>query len=87
MIYDEFTHVLDGFLGIVLNFFFWIVAELKIVRYLKDDPCSVLVRYGGVWNKRQRKYEGGLLKGIVVSKEVTYKDLVVKLYVLAKNWP
>ena len=36
---------------------------------------QMLVRYGGTWDKGQRKYEGDMLKDIVVSKEVTHKDL------------
>ena len=36
---------------------------------------QMLVRYGGTWDERRRKYKGGMLKDIVVSKEVTHKDL------------
>ena len=44
----------------------------------------MLVRYGGMWDERRRKYEGGMLKGIVVSKEITHKDLQAELYDLQK---
>ncbi|KAA0038959.1 MuDRA-like transposase [Cucumis melo var. makuwa] len=43
----------------------------------------ILVRYGGAWDER-RKYEGGVLKGIIVSKEITHKDLQDELYDLAE---
>ncbi|TYJ99816.1 MuDRA-like transposase [Cucumis melo var. makuwa] len=47
----------------------------------------ILVRYGGAWDEGRRKYEGGVLKGIVVSKEITHKDLQDELYDLAKVDP
>lgn len=47
----------------------------------------MLVRYGGMWDERRRKYEGGMLKGIVVSKEITHKDLQAELYDLAEVDP
>ena len=48
----------------------------------------MLVRYGGTWDEGQRKYEGGMLKGIVVvSKEITHKDLQVELYDIAEVDP
>lgn len=31
-----------------------------------------------IWDESGRKYEGRFLKGIIVSKEVTRKDLLVK---------
>ncbi|KAL4016127.1 hypothetical protein IC575_023745 [Cucumis melo] len=42
----------------------------------------ILVRHGGEWDEGRRKYEGGVLKGIVVPKEITHKDLI-ELYDLA----
>ncbi|KAL0539917.1 hypothetical protein IC582_024138 [Cucumis melo] len=47
----------------------------------------ILVRYGGAWDERQRKYEGGVLKGIVVSREITHKDLQDEFYDLAEVDP
>ncbi|KAL0546608.1 hypothetical protein IC582_016520 [Cucumis melo] len=47
----------------------------------------ILVRYGGAWDEGQRKYEGGVLKGIVVPKEITHKDLQYELYDLAEVDP
>ncbi|KAA0046530.1 MuDRA-like transposase [Cucumis melo var. makuwa] len=47
----------------------------------------ILVRHGGAWDEGRRKYEGGVLKGIVVSKEITHKDLQYELYDLAKVDP
>ncbi|KAL0533306.1 hypothetical protein IC582_030119 [Cucumis melo] len=47
----------------------------------------ILVRHGDAWDEGRRKYEGGLLKGIVVSKEITHKDLQYELYDLAKVDP
>ncbi|KAA0053438.1 MuDRA-like transposase [Cucumis melo var. makuwa] len=48
---------------------------------------QILVCYGGVWDEGRRKYEGGVLKGIVVSKEITHKDLQDELYDLAEVDP
>ncbi|KAA0058962.1 MuDRA-like transposase [Cucumis melo var. makuwa] len=47
----------------------------------------ILVRHGGVWDEGRRKYEGGVLKGIVVSKEITHKDLQYELYGIAEVDP
>ncbi|KAL4011518.1 hypothetical protein IC575_028578 [Cucumis melo] len=47
----------------------------------------ILVRYGGAWDEGRRKYEGGVLKGIVVSKKITHKDLQDELYELAEVDP
>ncbi|KAL0534971.1 hypothetical protein IC582_029277 [Cucumis melo] len=47
----------------------------------------ILVRHGGEWDKGRRKYEGGVLKGIVVPKEITHKDLQSELYDLAEVDP
>ncbi|KAL0540866.1 hypothetical protein IC582_020886 [Cucumis melo] len=47
----------------------------------------ILVRHGGAWDEERRKYEGGVLKGIVVSKEITHKDLQYELYDLAEVDP
>ncbi|KAL0533143.1 hypothetical protein IC582_030358 [Cucumis melo] len=47
----------------------------------------ILVRHGGEWDERRRKYEGGVLKGIVVPKEITHKDLQSELYDLAEVDP
>ncbi|KAL0554331.1 hypothetical protein IC582_008250 [Cucumis melo] len=47
----------------------------------------ILVRHGGKWDEGQRKYEGGVLKGIVVPKEITHKDLQSELYDLAEVDP
>ncbi|KAA0040909.1 MuDRA-like transposase [Cucumis melo var. makuwa] len=47
----------------------------------------ILVRYGGSWDEGRRKYEGGMLKGIVVNKEITHKDLQDKLYDLVEVDP
>ncbi|KAA0043229.1 MuDRA-like transposase [Cucumis melo var. makuwa] len=47
----------------------------------------ILVRYGGAWDEGRRKYEGGVLKGIVVPKEITHKDLQYELYDLAEVDP
>ncbi|KAA0053426.1 MuDRA-like transposase [Cucumis melo var. makuwa] len=47
----------------------------------------ILVRYGGAWDEERRKYEGGGLKGIVVPKEITHKDLQYELYDLAEVDP
>ncbi|KAL0543855.1 hypothetical protein IC582_018960 [Cucumis melo] len=47
----------------------------------------ILVRHGGAWDEGRRKYEGGVLKGIVVSKEITHKDLQYELYDLAEVDP
>ncbi|KAL0556979.1 hypothetical protein IC582_005497 [Cucumis melo] len=47
----------------------------------------ILVRYGGAWDERRRKYEGVVLKGIVVSKEITHKGLQDELYDLAEVDP
>ncbi|KAL4018522.1 hypothetical protein IC575_022120 [Cucumis melo] len=46
-----------------------------------------LVRHGGAWDEGRRKYEGGVLKGIVVPKEITQKDLQSELYDLAEVDP
>ncbi|KAL0556499.1 hypothetical protein IC582_005013 [Cucumis melo] len=48
---------------------------------------QILVRHGGAWDEGRRKYEGGVLKGIVVSKEITHKDLQYELYDLAEVDP
>ncbi|KAA0038328.1 MuDRA-like transposase [Cucumis melo var. makuwa] len=47
----------------------------------------ILVRHGGAWDEGRRKYEGGVLKGIVVPKEITHKDLQSELYGLAEVDP
>ncbi|KAL0553591.1 hypothetical protein IC582_007491 [Cucumis melo] len=47
----------------------------------------ILVRHGGAWDEGRRKYEGGVLKGIVVPKEITHKDLQSELYDLAEVDP
>ncbi|TYK28809.1 ty3-gypsy retrotransposon protein [Cucumis melo var. makuwa] len=47
----------------------------------------ILVHYSGAWNERRRKYEGDVLKSIVVSKEITHKDLQDELYDLAEVDP
>ncbi|KAL0546066.1 hypothetical protein IC582_015971 [Cucumis melo] len=47
----------------------------------------ILVRHGGEWDEGRRKYEGGVLKGIVVPKEITHKDLQSELYDLAEVDP
>ncbi|XP_022155432.1 uncharacterized protein LOC111022579 isoform X2 [Momordica charantia] len=47
----------------------------------------IFVRYGGVWNDKQTEYQGGLLKGIVVCKEITYQDLLDELYALTEADP
>ncbi|KAL0544768.1 hypothetical protein IC582_019893 [Cucumis melo] len=47
----------------------------------------ILVRHGGEWDEGRRKYEGGVLKGIVVPKEITHKDLQSELYDLAEVNP
>ena len=47
----------------------------------------ILVHYDGVWDEGRRKYEGCMLKGIVVSKELTHKDLLIELYDLAEVDP
>ncbi|KAL4035334.1 hypothetical protein IC575_004018 [Cucumis melo] len=47
----------------------------------------ILVRHGGAWDEGRRKYEGGVLKGIVVPKEITHKDLQFELYDLAEVDP
>ncbi|KAA0050460.1 MuDRA-like transposase [Cucumis melo var. makuwa] len=47
----------------------------------------ILVRYGSAWDEGRRKYEGEVLKGIVVSKEITHKDLHDELYDLAEVDP
>ncbi|KAL0560775.1 hypothetical protein IC582_001188 [Cucumis melo] len=44
----------------------------------------ILVRHSGEWDEGRRKYEGGVLKGIVVPKEITHKDLQSELYDLAE---
>ncbi|TYK18686.1 MuDRA-like transposase [Cucumis melo var. makuwa] len=44
----------------------------------------ILVRHGGAWDEGRRKYKGGVLKDIVVSKEITHKDLQYELYDLAE---
>ncbi|TYK23461.1 MuDRA-like transposase [Cucumis melo var. makuwa] len=44
----------------------------------------ILVHYGGAWDEGRRKCEGGVLKGIVVSKEITHKDLQDELYDLVE---
>ncbi|KAL0534724.1 hypothetical protein IC582_029016 [Cucumis melo] len=41
----------------------------------------------GAWDEGRRKYEGGVLKDITVSKEITHKDLQYELYDLAKVDP
>ena len=40
----------------------------------------ILVCYGGAWDEGRIKYEGGMLKGIVVSKEIPHRDLQAELY-------
>ncbi|KAA0058306.1 MuDRA-like transposase [Cucumis melo var. makuwa] len=52
-----------------------------------DVHVRILVHYGGAWDEGRRKYEGGVLKGIDVSKEITQKDLQDELYNLAKVDP
>ncbi|KAA0062833.1 MuDRA-like transposase [Cucumis melo var. makuwa] len=47
----------------------------------------ILVRHGGAWDEGRRKYEGGVLKGIVVPKEIAHKDLQSELYDLAEVNP
>ncbi|KAL4035324.1 hypothetical protein IC575_004008 [Cucumis melo] len=47
----------------------------------------ILVRYGGAWDEGRRKYSRGVLKGIIVSKEITHKDLQDELYDLAEVDP
>ncbi|TYK02132.1 MuDRA-like transposase [Cucumis melo var. makuwa] len=47
----------------------------------------ILVHHGGAWDEGRRKYEGGVLKGIVVSKDITHKDLQYELYDLAEVDP
>ena len=47
----------------------------------------ILVRHDGAWDEGRRKYEGGVLKGIVVPKEITHKDLQSELYDLAEVDP
>ncbi|KAL0544154.1 hypothetical protein IC582_019266 [Cucumis melo] len=47
----------------------------------------ILVRHGGAWDEGRRKYEGGVLKDIVVSKEIMHKDLQYELYDLAEVDP
>ncbi|KAL4035243.1 hypothetical protein IC575_003924 [Cucumis melo] len=47
----------------------------------------ILVRYGSAWDEGRRKYEGGVLKGIVVGKEITHKNLQDELYDLAEVGP
>ncbi|KAL4018203.1 hypothetical protein IC575_021793 [Cucumis melo] len=47
----------------------------------------ILVRYNGAWDEGRRKYEGGVLKGIVVPKKITHKDLQYELYDLAEVDP
>ncbi|KAA0060673.1 MuDRA-like transposase [Cucumis melo var. makuwa] len=47
----------------------------------------ILVRHSGAWDEGRRKYEGGVLKGIVVPKEITHKDLQYELYDLAEVDP
>ncbi|KAL0554072.1 hypothetical protein IC582_007983 [Cucumis melo] len=49
--------------------------------------ARILVRHGGAWDEGRRKYEGGVLKGIVVPKEITHKDLQSELYDLAEVDP
>ncbi|KAA0025135.1 MuDRA-like transposase [Cucumis melo var. makuwa] len=46
----------------------------------------ILMRHGGAWDEGRRKYEG-VLKGIVVPKEITHKDLQYELYDLAEVDP
>ncbi|KAA0063358.1 MuDRA-like transposase [Cucumis melo var. makuwa] len=48
---------------------------------------QILVRYGGAWDAARRKYEGRVLKGIVVSKEITHNDVHDELYNLAEVDP
>ncbi|KAA0040920.1 MuDRA-like transposase [Cucumis melo var. makuwa] len=47
----------------------------------------ILVRHGGAWDEGRRKYEGGVLKDIVVPKEIMHKDLQYELYDLAEVDP
>ncbi|KAL4038030.1 hypothetical protein IC575_001633 [Cucumis melo] len=47
----------------------------------------ILVRHGGAWDEGRRKYEGGVLKDIVVPKEIAHKDLQSELYDLAEVNP
>ncbi|KAL0551887.1 hypothetical protein IC582_010977 [Cucumis melo] len=47
----------------------------------------ILVRHSDAWDEGRRKYEGGVLKGIVVPKEITHKDLQSELYDLAEVDP
>ncbi|KAL0551980.1 hypothetical protein IC582_011073 [Cucumis melo] len=47
----------------------------------------ILVRHDGAWDEGRRKYEGGVLKDIVVPKEITHKDLQSELYDLAEVDP
>ncbi|KAL0539649.1 hypothetical protein IC582_023865 [Cucumis melo] len=47
----------------------------------------ILVRHGGAWDEGRRKYEGGVLKGIVFPKEITHKDLQSELYDLTEVDP
>ena len=61
-----------------INFFFY---------GLRMSHVPMLVRYGGTWDEIRRKYEGGMLKGIVVNKEITHKDLQTELYDLAEVDP
>ena len=44
----------------------------------------ILVRHGGEWDEGRRKYEGGVLKGIVVPKEITHKDYSLNYMTLQK---
>ena len=51
---------------------------LDFFLFLLFFPLShvwILVRYDGTGDGERRKYEGGMLKSIVVSKEITHKDL------------
>ncbi|KAL0536875.1 hypothetical protein IC582_025838 [Cucumis melo] len=47
----------------------------------------ILVRYGGAWDEGRKKYEGGVLKGIVIPKEIAHKDLQYELYDLVEVDP
>ncbi|KAL0555834.1 hypothetical protein IC582_004335 [Cucumis melo] len=47
----------------------------------------ILVHCGGAWDEGRRKYEGDMLKGIVIIKEITHKDLQDELYDLAEVDP
>ncbi|KAL0534590.1 hypothetical protein IC582_028881 [Cucumis melo] len=47
----------------------------------------ILVRHGGAWDEGRRKYERGVLKGIVVPKEIMHKDLLSELYDLEEVVP